>query len=109
MSTLRSLKIWAIRWMLIPLRCASRISSLHSLKASIFADLRCRPPFELRATWTRYAAADLRRLGSGSVKASQGVRFKLMIKKRQIGDQIQDHNRGELAYHPEAFSCRDLD
>jgi hypothetical protein len=31
-----------------------------------------------------------------------------MIKKGQIGDQIDDHNRGELRYHPEAFSCRDL-
>src|ERR1700751_2821561 len=39
--------------MLIPLRCASRISSLHSLKASILADLRYRTPFELRAPWTR--------------------------------------------------------
>jgi hypothetical protein len=25
-----------------------------------------------------------------------------MIKKGQIGDQLQDHNRGELRYHPEA-------
>jgi hypothetical protein len=28
--------------------------------------------------------------------------FGFMIKKWQIGDQIQDHNRGELAGHPEA-------
>jgi|HubBroStandDraft_6_1064221.scaffolds.fasta_scaffold17734_3 hypothetical protein len=28
--------------------------------------------------------------------------FGFMIKKRQIGDQIDDHNRGELRYHPEA-------
>jgi hypothetical protein len=27
-----------------------------------------------------------------------------MIKKGQIGDQIQDHNRGELQDHPEAYS-----
>jgi hypothetical protein len=27
-----------------------------------------------------------------------------MIEKGQIGDQIQDHNRGELRCHPEAFS-----
>jgi len=27
-----------------------------------------------------------------------------MIKKRQIGDQIDDHNKGELRFHPEA--CR---
>jgi hypothetical protein len=33
--------------------------------------------------------------------------FGFMIKKRQIGDQIDDHNRGELRHHPEAFSCRD--
>src|ERR1700757_2617019 len=39
--------------MLIPLRCASKIASLHFLKASILADLRYRTPFELRATWTR--------------------------------------------------------
>jgi hypothetical protein len=25
-----------------------------------------------------------------------------MIKKAQIGDQIDDHNRGEFPYHPEA-------
>jgi hypothetical protein len=25
-----------------------------------------------------------------------------MIKKGQIGDQIQDHNKGELRCHPEA-------
>ena len=43
------------------LGCASRISSLQPLKASILADLRYRPPFELRATWTRSAAADLSR------------------------------------------------
>lgn len=48
-------------------RCATRISPLYSLKASIFADLRYRAPFELGATWTREAAADLRILGSGSV------------------------------------------
>jgi hypothetical protein len=27
--------------------------------------------------------------------------FGFMIKKWQIGDQIHDHNRGELACHPE--------
>ena len=29
--------------------------------------------------------------------------FGFMIKKWQIGDQIHDHNRGELACHPEAL------
>src|SRR5215469_14829793 len=29
-----------------------------------------------------------------------------MIRKRQIGDQIQDHNRGELRGHPEASRAR---
>jgi hypothetical protein len=28
--------------------------------------------------------------------------LEVMIKKWQIGDQIQDHNRGELWDHPEA-------
>jgi hypothetical protein len=28
--------------------------------------------------------------------------FGFMIKKWQIGDQIHDHNRGELRDHPEA-------
>jgi hypothetical protein len=28
-----------------------------------------------------------------------------MIKKGHFGDQIQDHNRGELWDHPEAFSA----
>jgi hypothetical protein len=28
----------------------------------------------------------------------------IMIKQWQFGDQIQDHNREELRYHPEA-SC----
>jgi hypothetical protein len=40
MSTPRSLKICAIRWTERPLRCASRISSLYSLKASIFGCFR---------------------------------------------------------------------
>jgi hypothetical protein len=29
-----------------------------------------------------------------------------MIKKWKIGDQIDDHNRGELRDHPEAFGGR---
>ena len=32
-----------------------------------------------------------------------------MIKKGQIGDQIDDHNRGELRYHPEGSRAGDLD
>jgi hypothetical protein len=32
--------------------------------------------------------------------------FGFMIKKRKIGDQIHDHNRGELACHPEASRDR---
>jgi hypothetical protein len=31
-----------------------------------------------------------------------------MIKKWQFGDQIHDHNRGELQGDPEAFLWRDL-
>jgi hypothetical protein len=31
-----------------------------------------------------------------------------MIKQREIGDQNDDHNRGELRRHPEGFLRRDL-
>jgi hypothetical protein len=54
------------------------------------------------------AAGDLKKiLGSGfemiriSQRESPRV-FRFMIKKGQIGDQIHDHNRGELQCHPEA-------
>jgi hypothetical protein len=54
------------------------------------------------------AARDLKKvLGSGfeMIGISQcesRVFFGFMINKWQIGDQIDDHNRGELPYHPEA-------
>jgi len=54
------------------------------------------------------AARDLKEiLGSGfeMIKISQRESARVcgfMIKKGQSGDQIQDHNRGELRYHPEA-------
>ena len=37
------------------------------------------------------------------------VFFGLTIKKWQIGDQIDDHNRGELGDHPEASRAWDFD
>ena len=56
------------------------------------------------------SARDLKKiLGSGfeMIRISQGESPRVcgfMIKKGQIGDQIDDHDRGELQYHPEAFS-----
>jgi hypothetical protein len=41
-------------------------------------------------------------LGSGSVNASHRGFSGFVIKKWQIGDKIDDHNSGELQYHPEA-------
>jgi hypothetical protein len=59
------------------------------------------------------AAGDFEKiLGSGfeMIRISQCESprvFGFMIKKGEIGDQIDDHNIGELRCHPEAFSCRD--
>jgi hypothetical protein len=58
------------------------------------------------------AARDLKKiLGSGfeiiRIRISQCESprvFGFMIKKGQIGDQIQDYNRGELACHPKLLS-----
>ena len=54
------------------------------------------------------SARDLKKiLGSGfeMIRVSQCMSPRVlgfMIKKGQFGDQIDDHNRGELQYHPEA-------
>jgi hypothetical protein len=71
---------------------------------------RIRPPQSVAPSGIAptYRVGDLEEiLGSGfeMIWISQGESprvFGFMIKKGQIGDQIQDHNRGGLQYHPRA-------